>query len=143
MIFLSNGYKTHQKKDYCIQARRSSKNQMTTNPEKISAMILMEMKGIARVFFGTKAKKYSNTKNCKEQPREIWDQCEKKSMKPVYAMQDRLICTYEPEETCRDEEKQYCHKVEKDALEEVCKQDKSTKNDGYGPKVMVYSRRPT
>merc|ERR1712243_432590 len=48
-----------------------------------------------------KAKKYSYTEDCKEQPREICDQCEKKSLKPVCVMQDRLVCTYEPEETCR------------------------------------------
>ena len=29
-----------------------------------------------------KAKKYSYTKDCKEQPREICDQCEKKSIQP-------------------------------------------------------------
>merc|ERR1711982_59699 len=67
-----------------------------------------------------KAKKYSYTKDGKEQPREIGDQCEKKSRKPVWVRQDRLVCTYEPEETCRDEDKQYCHKVEKVVLEEVC-----------------------
>merc|ERR1711955_38217 len=52
-----------------------------------------------------KAKKYSYTKDCKDQPREICDQCEKKSLKPVCVMQDRLVCTYEPEETCKDEDK--------------------------------------
>ena len=67
-----------------------------------------------------KAKNYSYTKDCKEQPREICDQCEKKSIKPVCDTQERLVCTYEPEETCRDEEKQYCHKVEKVVLEEEC-----------------------
>ena len=67
-----------------------------------------------------KAKKYSHTKDCKEQPREICDQCEKQTMNPAYAMQDRLVCTYEPEETCNDVDKQYCHKVEKVVLEEVC-----------------------
>merc|ERR1712243_75555 len=36
-----------------------------------------------------KAKKYSYTKDCKEQPREICDQCEKKSLKPVCVTQDR------------------------------------------------------
>ena len=67
-----------------------------------------------------KAKKYSYTKDCKEQPREICDQCEKKSLKPVCNTQERLVCTYEPQETCKDEDKQYCHKVEKVVLEEVC-----------------------
>merc|ERR1712105_193873 len=67
-----------------------------------------------------KAKKYSYTKDCKEQPREICDQCEKKSIQPVCEKQERLVCTYEPVETCRDEDKQYCHKVEKVELEEVC-----------------------
>ena len=35
-------------------------------------------------------------------------------------MQERLVCTYEPEESCREEAKQYCHKVEKVVVEEVC-----------------------
>merc|ERR1712226_923617 len=67
-----------------------------------------------------KAKKYSYTKDCKEQPREICDQCEKKSIQPLCDTQDRLVCTYDPEETCNDVDKQYCHKVEKVVLEEVC-----------------------
>ena len=67
-----------------------------------------------------KAKKYSYTKDCKEQPREICDQCEKKSIQPLCDTQERLVCTYEPEETCNDVDKQYCHKVEKVVLEEVC-----------------------
>ena len=67
-----------------------------------------------------KAKKYSYTKDCKEQPREICDQCEKKSIQPICDMQERLVCTYKPEESCRDEAKQYCHKVEKVVVEEVC-----------------------
>merc|ERR1712183_281891 len=67
-----------------------------------------------------KAKKYSYTKDCKEQPREICDQCEKKSIKPVCDTQDRLTCKYIPKEQCQDEDKQYCHKVEKVVLEEVC-----------------------
>ena len=37
----------------------------------------------------------------------------KKSLKPVCVMQDRHVCNYEPEKTCRDEKKQHCHKVEK------------------------------
>ena len=67
-----------------------------------------------------KAKKYSYTKDCKEQPREICDQCEKKTIQPVCEQQERLVCTYEPVESCRDEDKQYCHKVEKVELEEFC-----------------------
>merc|ERR1712142_1038317 len=59
-----------------------------------------------------KAKKYSYTKDCKEQPREICDQCEKKSLRPVCEMQERLECVYNPVEKCRDEPKEYCHKVE-------------------------------
>merc|ERR1712211_199911 len=59
-----------------------------------------------------KAKKYSYTKDCKEQPREICDQCEKKSLRPVCEMQERLECVYKPKEECRDEDKQYCYKVE-------------------------------
>merc|ERR1711942_88227 len=67
-----------------------------------------------------KAKKYSYTKDCKEQPREICDQCEKKSLRPVCEMQERLECAYSPVEKCRDEPKEYCHKVEEVVLEEVC-----------------------
>ena len=43
-----------------------------------------------------KTKKYSYTKDCKEQPREISDQCEKKSLQPLCNTQERLISTYEP-----------------------------------------------
>ena len=53
-----------------------------------------------------KAKKHGYTKDYKEQPREICDQRKKKSLKPNCVMQSRLVCTYEPEETCRKEEKQ-------------------------------------
>ena len=67
-----------------------------------------------------KAKKYSYTKDYKEQPREMCDQCEKKSIQPICDMQKRLVCKYEPEESCREEAKQYCHKVEKMVVEEVC-----------------------
>merc|ERR1712096_180940 len=41
-----------------------------------------------------KAKKYSYTKDCKEQPREICDQCEKKTIEPQCDMQERLTCIY-------------------------------------------------
>merc|ERR1719312_2239313 len=67
-----------------------------------------------------KAKKYSYTKDCQEQPREICDQCEKKSIQPQCTMQERLTCEYEPVEQCQQEEKQYCHKVERVVVEEVC-----------------------
>ena len=46
--------------------------------------------------------------------------CEKKTIQPLCDTQERLVCTYEPEETCNDVDKQYCHKVEKVVLEEVC-----------------------
>ena len=59
-----------------------------------------------------KAKKYNYTKNYEKQPEEIPDLCMKKSLKPVCVIQDRFACTYEPDETCRDEKKQHCHKVE-------------------------------
>merc|ERR1719427_1946043 len=55
-----------------------------------------------------KAKKYSYTKDCKEQPREICDQCEKKSIQPLCDMEERLTCKYIPKEQCHDEDKQYC-----------------------------------
>ena len=44
-------------------------------------------------------------------------------------MQDRLVWIYEPEETCRDEEKQDCGEVDKAVLEDDYKKDKSTKNN--------------
>ena len=44
-----------------------------------------------------KAKKHNHTEDCKKQPREIRDQCKKKSFKPVCVVQDRLVCTYKPE----------------------------------------------
>jgi len=67
-----------------------------------------------------KAKKYSYTKDCKEQPREICDQCEKKTIQPVCDMQERLVVTYKPVEQCQEEAKEYCHKVEQTVVEEVC-----------------------
>jgi len=67
-----------------------------------------------------KAKKYSYVKDCKEQPRQICDQCETQSLEPVCDFQERLTCSYEPKEQCKEEPKQYCHKVEKITLEEVC-----------------------
>merc|ERR1712096_513159 len=67
-----------------------------------------------------KAKKYSYTKDCKEQPREICDQCEKKSIQPLCDMEERLTCIYKPVEQCKDEDKQYCYKVEEVVVEEVC-----------------------
>jgi hypothetical protein len=49
-----------------------------------------------------KTKKYSYTKDCKEQPREIRDQCEKKSIQPLCDTQERLVRTYEPVDTCNN-----------------------------------------
>ena len=67
-----------------------------------------------------KAKKYSYTKDCNEQPREICDQCEKKFLKQTCEQEERLECIYKPVKECRDETKEYCHKVEKVIVEEVC-----------------------
>merc|ERR1712098_631320 len=67
-----------------------------------------------------KAKKYSYTKDCKEQPRAICDQCETQSLEPACDFQERLTCSYVPKEQCSEEAKQYCHKVEKINLVEVC-----------------------
>ena len=63
-------------------------------------------------FCGRAVVKYperDDAKDCKEQPNEISDQC-KKSLKPVCMIQDRFVYTYEPEEICRDLNKQHCHK---------------------------------
>ena len=47
-----------------------------------------------------KTKKYSYIKNCKEQPREIRDQYEKKkSIQPLCGTQERLVSTHEPVDT--------------------------------------------
>ena len=35
------------------------------------------------------------TKDCKDQPKEIPDQCNKKCLKPVCVVHDRFACTYE------------------------------------------------
>ena len=67
-----------------------------------------------------KAKKYSYTKDCKEQPREICDQCEKKTLESECIDEERLECIYEPVKECRNDDKEYCHKVEKVIVEEVC-----------------------
>ena len=68
-----------------------------------------------------KAKKYSYTKDCKEQPRKVCDQCEKKFLDSECVMEPRMECIYKPVEKCSDDEiKQYCHKVEKVVVEEVC-----------------------
>ena len=46
-----------------------------------------------------KTKTDSYIKDCKEQPREICDQCEKKSIQPLCDTQERLVRTYEPVDT--------------------------------------------
>ena len=74
-----------------------------------------------------KAKKYSYTKDCKEQPREICDQCEKRTIQPVCEMQERLEVTYTPVESCHEEKKEYVHKVEQTVVEEVCDKKFATK----------------
>merc|ERR1712215_653088 len=49
-----------------------------------------------------KAKKYSYVKDCKEQPRQICDQCETQNLEPLCDTEESLVCTYEPVETCND-----------------------------------------
>ena len=66
-----------------------------------------------------KAKKYSHARDCKEQPRETCNQDDKKTIQPLCETQERLVCTYGPEETCKNIDEQYCHKVEKVVIEEV------------------------
>ena len=39
-----------------------------------------------------KAKKYSYTRDCKEQPKKVYDQCEKKTLKPICTMDARQVC---------------------------------------------------
>jgi len=67
-----------------------------------------------------KAKKYTYEKQCKEEPRQICDEVEKKAMKTECELQERMSCSYLPVEQCNTEDKEYCHKVEKVVLEEVC-----------------------
>ena len=74
-----------------------------------------------------KAKKYSYTKDCKEQPREICDQCEKRTIEPECVMEERVAVVYYPVETCHDEHKVYTHKVEQTVVEEVCDKKFATK----------------
>jgi len=64
-----------------------------------------------------KAKKYSYTKDCKEQPREICDQCEKKALRRVFENQQRLECKYYKPAGTRTSS---TAKVEKVVLDEVC-----------------------
>jgi len=67
-----------------------------------------------------KAKKYTYEKQCKEEPRQICDEVEKKAMKTECELQERMSCSYLPVEQCNTEDKEYCHKVEKVKVEEVC-----------------------
>ena len=120
-------------------ARRSP----TSSPSQLKRRTAIPIFEVDMKTHSKKAKKYSYIKDCKKQPREICDQCNKKSSKPVCVVQDRLTCTYGPEETCKDEKKQYGHKVEEDVLEEVCKWHKSTKNNGHEPKGVVCSKKST
>jgi len=41
-------------------------------------------------------------------------------MVPVCEKQQRMSCKYVPVEQCNTEKKEYCHKVEKVEVEEVC-----------------------
>ena len=54
-----------------FEPKKTYELEMKTHPEKIG--------------------KYNYTKVCKEQPREIRDQCEKKSIQPLYNIQERLV----------------------------------------------------
>jgi len=73
-----------------------------------------------------KAKRYSYFQDCKEVPRQICDQTEKKTVAPVCVMEDRLKCDYIPVKQCEEETKKYCYKVEKLVKEEVCDKKFST-----------------
>ena len=64
-----------------------------------------------------KAKKYNYIKECKGQPREIWDQCEKKSIQLLCDTQERLVCICDVHRHCEKSsnifpspvKKQNCH----------------------------------
>merc|ERR1712096_556356 len=99
------------------------KGSPTSSPPSREAELPLRAQEICELEMKTrpkKAKKYSYTKDCKEQPREICDQCEKKSIQPLCGMQERLTCIYKPVEQCKDEAKEYCYKVERVIVEEVC-----------------------
>ena len=81
-----------------------------------------------------KAKEYNCSKNCKEQPREIRDQCGKESIQPLCDTPERLACIYEPVEKCNNvavpgtnigvkQPTQDCCKPPRKAQTEVCKFD--------------------
>ena len=67
-----------------------------------------------------KGKKYSYSKDCDQVPRELCDQVEKKIIEPVCSEEERLKCSYVPEEICLTDTKEYCYKYEENVLEEVC-----------------------
>jgi len=69
-----------------------------------------------------KAKRYSYSQDCSPVSREVCDSSEKKLLVPTCDDVTRFKCTYEPVETCNEEDKEYCHKVEKIVIQEVCEE---------------------
>merc|ERR1712228_696299 len=55
-----------------------------------------------------KAKKYLYNKECKPVTRQVCENREGKKLRPVCDKIQKNICSYKPEETCKEEEKKYC-----------------------------------
>ena len=67
-----------------------------------------------------KVKKLSYSTDCKAVPREVCESTEVKKLVPSCVDIDRLRCSYSPQVECREEPKQFCHKVEQVMVEEIC-----------------------
>jgi len=67
-----------------------------------------------------KVKKYSYVNDCKQVARQICEQVEKHTVQPRCHKQERLKCSYEPVEICKETDELYCQKVEEVTEVEVC-----------------------
>jgi len=50
----------------------------------------------------------------------VCDNQEKKKLRPTCDKIQKTVCSYKPEEQCKEEKKEYCYKVEKKVWEKVC-----------------------
>merc|ERR1712201_63367 len=78
-----------------------------------------EPKKICELEMKTRPKKPRSTatpRTARSSPGRSVTSARKRAFSLCVEKQERLVCTYEPEETCTDEDKQYCHKVEKVVL---------------------------
>ena len=81
-----------------------------------------------------KTEKYTYIKDCKGQPREIYDKCEKISIQSLCNNQGRMVCIYEPVENSNNvavpgtsivikQQTQNCHNIPRKTQAEVWKPD--------------------